>query len=83
MSAADVRAWDNRHHLHLWDAMWSFGAADRTVTAGGQGIYLYDDQGRRLIDGPGGMWCVQIGHGRREMAAAIAEQVVRLSYHSP
>ena len=51
--------------------------------ASGEGIYLYDDRGRRLIDGPGGMWCVQIGHGRREMAAAIAEQAMRLSYNSP
>ncbi|MGE3292050.1 MAG: aminotransferase [Geminicoccaceae bacterium] len=83
MSAADIRAWDNQHHLHPWEAMWSFGGADRTVTSGGQGIYLYDDKGRRLIDGPGGMWCVQIGHGRREMAAAIAEQAMRLSYNSP
>ena len=49
MSAADIRHWDNRHHLHPWDAMWAYGAADRTVTSSGQGIYLYDDRGRRLI----------------------------------
>lgn len=83
MSAADIRDWDNRHHLHPWDAMWSYGAADRVVTSRGEGIYLYDDRGRRLIDGPGGMWCVQVGHGRREMAAAIGEQALRLSYNSP
>ena len=83
MSTADIRDWDNRHHLHPWDAMWSFGSADRTVTVRGEGIHLYDDRGRRLIDGPGGMWCVQIGHGRREMAAVIAEQAMRLSYNSP
>lgn len=83
MSAADIRDWDNRHHLHPWDAMWSLGSADRTITSGGEGIYLFDDRGRRLIDGPGGMWCVQIGHGRREMAQAIADQALRLSYNSP
>ena len=83
MSAADIRDWDNRHHLHPWDAMWSLGAADRTITSGGDGIYLYDADGRKLIDGPGGMWCVQIGHGRREMAQAIGEQALRLSYNSP
>ena len=83
MSAADIRDWDNRHHLHPWDAMWSLGAADRTITTGGDGIYLYDAHGRKLIDGPGGMWCVQIGHGRREMAQAIAEQALQLSYNSP
>ena len=83
MSAADIRDWDNRHHLHPWDAMWALGAADRTITSRGDGIYLYDERGRKLIDGPGGMWCVQIGHGRREMAQAIGEQALRLSYNSP
>jgi adenosylmethionine-8-amino-7-oxononanoate aminotransferase len=83
MRAADIRADDNRHHLHPWEPMWSFGAADRTIAARGEGVYLYDEQGRRLLDGPGGMWCVQIGHGRREMAEAIAEQAMRLSYNSP
>jgi adenosylmethionine-8-amino-7-oxononanoate aminotransferase len=53
------------------------------VAAGGDGIHLVDAQGRRFIDGPGGMWCVQIGYGRREMAEAIGAQALRLAYHSP
>jgi adenosylmethionine-8-amino-7-oxononanoate aminotransferase len=48
-----------------------------------EGIYVYDEQGRRLIDGPAGMWCVQIGHRRPEMAEAIAAQVMELPYYSP
>ena len=48
-----------------------------------EGIYLWDAEGKRYIDGPGGMWCVQIGYGRREMAQAIADQVLRLPYTSP
>jgi adenosylmethionine-8-amino-7-oxononanoate aminotransferase len=77
-----IREWDNEHFLHPWESM---GTADpnRPILAAGEGIHLYDAQGRRYIDGPGGMWCVQIGHGRREMAEAIADQAVRLAYHSP
>ncbi len=47
------------------------------------GIYLWDSSGRRYMDGPGGMWCVQIGYGRKEMAEAISDQVLRLPYTSP
>jgi putrescine---pyruvate transaminase len=83
MDTAAIRAWDNRHHLHPWDALWSFGSADRTIATRGEGIYLYDEAGRRLIDGPGGMWCVQVGHGRQEMARTIGDQALRLSYNSP
>ena len=82
-SAATIRDYDNRHYLHPWDAMWLRGEADRTISARADGIYVYDPAGKRLIDGPGGMWCSQIGYGRREMADAIAEQVMQLSYHSP
>ena len=82
-SAATIRDYDNRHYLHPWDAMWRRGEADRTISARAEGIYVYDPAGKRLIDGPGGMWCSQIGYGRREMAEAIAEQVMQLSYHSP
>ena len=77
-----IRAWDNEHYLHPWESM-SGGNADRAIAAGGEGIYLINPQGKRYIDGPGGMWCVQIGYGRTEMGQAIAEQAVRLAYHSP
>ncbi|HMA13294.1 MAG: aminotransferase class III-fold pyridoxal phosphate-dependent enzyme, partial [Bacteroidota bacterium] len=82
-TAATIRAYDNRHFLHPWEGMASLGHADRTISARAEGIYVWDQEGRRLIDGPGGMWCTQIGYGRRDMAEAIAEQVMKLSYHSP
>ena len=37
----------------------------------------------KFIDGPSGMWCVNVGHGRKEIADAMAEQVARLGYVSP
>ncbi|MGF1593066.1 MAG: aminotransferase [Kiloniellaceae bacterium] len=82
-TAATIRAYDNDHFLHPWEAMASLGKADRTISMHAEGIYVYDQEGRRLIDGPGGMWCTQIGYGRRDMAEAIADQVMKLSYHSP
>ncbi len=77
-----IRGWDNTHFFHPWESM---GAedADRVVAAAGDGIHIIDAEGRRFIDGPGGMWNVQIGYGRREMADAIAGQVMKLAYHSP
>ena len=81
-SAEMVRDWDNAHFLHPWEAM-DGGDADRMIAAGGEGIYLRDAAGRRYIDGPGGMWCVNIGYGRQEMADAIAKQVMELPYYNP
>ncbi len=74
---------DNRHFLHPWEDLGLLGQNERTVAAGGEGIYLNDSLGNKLIDGPGGMWCNQIGYGRQEMADAIARQVLELPYFSP
>jgi len=80
----DVVEADARGHLiQPWQGMAGLGKDVRTVLGHSEGIYIYDGHGKRLIDGPGGMWCVQIGYGRREMAEAIADQVVNLAYNSP
>jgi adenosylmethionine-8-amino-7-oxononanoate aminotransferase len=45
-----------------------------------EGIYVYDSEGRRYIDGSAGPICVNIGHGVKEIAEAIAKQVAEISY---
>jgi adenosylmethionine-8-amino-7-oxononanoate aminotransferase len=78
-----IRAADNRNWFHPWEYMPQAGHADRTIASRAEGIYLYDEKGQRLIDGPGGMWCMQVGYNRREMAEAIAEQALRMPYMNP
>ncbi|MBF9059336.1 aminotransferase [Rhodobacterales bacterium HKCCSP123] len=77
-----ISAWDAAHVIHPWESMGT-EMPDRTIAAKAEGIHLYDAEGQRFMDGPGGMWCVQIGYGRREMAEAIADQVMTLTYNSP
>ncbi len=80
---AKIRQNDNQFWMHPWEYMASAGQADRTVITQADGIYVQDDTGARMIDGPAGMWCTQIGYGRKEMADAIAEQVIKLTYINP
>ena len=81
-SQARIKHWDQEHFLHPWEAM-TPEPTDRMVAAAADGIHVVDAEGRRFIDGPGGMWCMQIGYGRQEMAQAIADQAMKLAYHSP
>ncbi|MCP5086117.1 MAG: aminotransferase [Rhodobacteraceae bacterium] len=78
-----AQSWDNNHFLHPWEGLEQLGQNERTLVETAAGIYVIDEEGRRMIDGPGGMWCVQIGYGREEMAEAISDQVRRLAYFSP
>lgn len=82
-SAALLTEFDNHHYLHPWEAMGTYGDANRMIAAKADGIYIWDQHGRKFIDGPGGMWCAQIGHGRKEIAEAIREQIHTTSYCSP
>ena len=83
MDNSDAKQWDNDHFLHPWEGMQTLRQNDRTFMEGASGIHVVNDKGERLIDGPGGMWCTQIGYGRREMAEAMAEQARKLAYFSP
>ena len=78
-----AKGWDNANFLHPWEGMGCIGQNDRTFVEGADGIFVIDERGRRLIDGPAGMWCVQIGYGRTELADAMADQARRMAYFSP
>ena len=54
----------------------------RTVIAEADGAYVYDADGNRMLDGIGGMLCVNVGHGRHEIIDAVAEQMRKLDYYS-
>jgi adenosylmethionine-8-amino-7-oxononanoate aminotransferase len=78
----DVKNWDNQHVIHPWSSL-SPDDPNLGVIAASSGIHMVDDEGKRYIDGPGGMWCVNVGHGRTEIAEAMAEQAKQLTYVSP
>ncbi|HCI00103.1 MAG TPA: aminotransferase [Alphaproteobacteria bacterium] len=82
-SLETLQEWDRLHQVHPWAAMDAWRGYDNIFVDRAQGIYLWDGQGKRFIDGPAGMWCTQIGYGREEMAEAIADQVRKLPYTSP
>jgi 4-aminobutyrate--pyruvate transaminase len=46
----------------------------------GKGIYVFDDQGKRYIEGLAGLWCTALGYGNEELVEAAASQMRRLSY---
>lgn len=74
---------DKDHHLHPWQIFDVFREEGALAIAKGEGCYIYDTEGKRYFDSVGGLWCNNIGLGRKEMAEAIAAQAYELSYASP
>ena len=69
--------------LHPYEDLKNRGAYNRKLIVKSDNIYLYDEDGKRYIDGPGGMWCNNIGHGNKEIAEAIKNQIETMDYCSP
>lgn len=70
---------------HFWmpfTANRAFKAAPRIIDRA-EGVWLYNEDGRQILDATAGLWCVNAGHGRREIAEAIGAQAMKLDYSSP
>ena len=76
----DLWEMDRQHALHPWTNFGPFEKDGSLVIARGEGCYLWDAEGRRYLDAVGGMWCTNVGLGRKDMAKAIADQVERLAF---
>jgi adenosylmethionine-8-amino-7-oxononanoate aminotransferase len=68
---------------HLWlhfTRMSAYGASDVPVIVRGEGAYVYDDKGKRYLDGLAGLFVSMVGHGRTKLAEAAAKQASELAY---
>ncbi|KAA8998429.1 aminotransferase [Affinibrenneria salicis] len=74
---------DKAHFIHPFTDFSQFGAKGCDVIAKSEGIYVEDGKGNRFIDGIAGLWCVNVGHGRREIGEAMSRQAVEMAYYSP
>ncbi|WP_426232033.1 aminotransferase [Pararhizobium sp. DWP3-4] len=73
----------SQHLISPSEEMAKLGQGDRPLFSRADGIYIWDSNDKRLIDGPGGMWCAQVGYNSKEIADAIHDQALKLSYASP
>ncbi len=81
-STAEWRRVDAAHHIHPFTdpRALAAGGGSRVITRG-DGVYLWDSDGNRLLDGLAGLWCVALGYGRRELVEAAERQLRALPYY--
>ncbi len=79
---AELRALDADHYLHPFTDFHALAKEGSRVMVRGDGVWLTDSDGKRYLDGMAGLWCTNIGHGRREIADAVHDQMVELAYYN-
>ena len=82
LPTADIQASDAAHHLHPFTDMKQLNAAKTRVITRGEGVYVYEADGAKLLDGMSGLWCVNVGYGRERIAEAVHRQMSQLAFYN-
>ncbi|RQS04112.1 aspartate aminotransferase family protein [Burkholderia sp. Bp9002] len=81
-TTAEYRALDAAHHIHPFSDMGVLNRAGSRVIVKADGVYLWDSDGNKIIDGMAGLWCVNVGYGRQELADAAYRQLQELPFYN-
>ena len=73
---------DHDHVIHPYTNFQKFDTEGSVIYTEGKDHFVYDSDGKEYIDGIAGLWCVNIGHGRKEIADCMAEQAMKLAYYN-
>jgi putrescine aminotransferase len=80
---AELRRLDVAHHLPAQQnyALMHEAGGSRIITRA-EGVFIHDGDGAKILDGMAGLWCVQVGYGREELAKAAYDQMLELPYYN-
>ena len=77
-----LQARDHAHYLHPFTDHKLLGERGVRVMVRGEGIYLWDSEGKKILDGMSGLWCVNLGYGRHSISQAVFEQMETLPFYN-
>jgi len=78
----ELQRLDSAHYLHPFTDHSALRAQGARVMVRGEGIYLWDSDGHKIIDGMSGLWCVNVGYGRAAITEAVARQMQALPFYN-
>ncbi|WP_320415534.1 aspartate aminotransferase family protein [Candidatus Litorirhabdus singularis] len=81
-SSSDWQQLDQRHYLHPFSDFKALGQQGSQIISRAEGIYIYDNEGRQILDGMSGLWCCSLGYGQQSIAAAVYAQLQELPYYN-
>lgn len=79
-AARTLHRQDTAHLVHGFVPLRDHQETGAKIFVKGSGVYLWDAEGKKYIDGLASLWNVHVGHGRKEIAKAAAEQMETLAY---
>lgn len=81
-TTAQLRELDARHHLHPFTNHRSLRTGGARIITKADGPYIWDSEGKRILDGMSGLWTTNVGYGRKELADAAQAQMMELPFYN-
>jgi putrescine aminotransferase len=81
-SLKQLQQLDAAHHLHPFTDHRELRGAGSRMIVRADGPFIYDSEGHEILDGMAGLWCVNVGYGRDELAQAAFNQMKELPYYN-
>ena len=81
-STAEWQAADAAHFLHPFTDFGALAQKGSRIIEKGEGIYLWDTEGRKILDAMSGLWCVNVGYGQRTLIDAATRQLEQLPFYN-
>jgi putrescine aminotransferase len=78
----DLQHLDREHHLHPFTDHKELHEKKSRIITSADGVYIFDSDGNKILDGMSGLWCVNAGYGRDEIVDAAAAQMRELPYYN-
>ena len=81
-SREDWQELDKKHHLHPFTDHKELHEQRSRIITKADGVYIFDADGNKFLDGMSGLWCVNAGYGRQELVDAATAQMQELPYYN-
>lgn len=82
LTTAEYQALDNAHFLHPFTDHKRMHETGARIIERAEGVYLWDSDGHQMLDGMAGLWCVNVGYGRKDLAEVARKQIEKLPYYN-
>lgn len=82
INTREIQALDSAHFIHPFTDHGDLATRGARVIDRAEGIYVWDSEGHRMLDGMSGLWCVNAGYARKELADAAHAQMMKLPFYN-
>lgn len=79
---AQLQQLDRAHHIHPFTDQGDLNKTGSRIITKGEGVYIWEANGHKMLDAMAGLWCVNVGYGRKELADSAYQQMQQLPYYN-